>query len=1352
MNFWKKTKENGNMKTMKKLWMAVAWTAAFVLASCQEESFEGRDGSDNYYASVETFGTGTKTELGEGRSVIWSLEDRIAIFEGSGTGQAYQVLDSYIGKSSGEFEEVEGLVAEGIGASLEGTIAVYPFTEDLSVTSGANGDYIIEGISFPSEQKYIAGSFSDEAFPMTAVCKNGSRNLSFKNIGGVLKLSLTGNYSVSQITLTGNSGEPLSGSATVTLGSDGIPSVTMSDDASTSVNLVCDPAVQLDPETATDFYISIPPTDFEAGFKVTILDGEGKEHGLATHKTNPAERSSILAMPESTPESMDDIELTADTFCSVDFVEGWTETRFGGDGTIIFIKEDDMGRMTHSLMLLPNDETVLMPVYIRFDEKEVPSYMSFMNTEIYINGYTDSTVDFTLAVEDAVWSVKDVPCNELQFFSPTTRSWKDNNGIRNVCALGNIIVGSVDVVLGAVLIGGSLIIEGGSVGLATPAAVPTIAAAIIEIGSGLNTIYDGSNTLFGPADQKRDSYATAMFVNGGLEVLSEFLQSMEVTGNEIIVKFPRELDTKGKVGLASFILGMGFTTIDELWGETYTGPVNLAQVHQEVNVVTGRADNITKDSAELYGYVSPVATAPFGDRIITEIYIVVWKAGDENNKQNRSIFNSDGGIVSFTFTGLEPDTEYCYQTIFEDLDNKIYRFGEVNTFKTKGDDCTLREQLIKLYNDTDGDNWTNNENWCSDKPIEEWYGINKLYNEDYYEIYLYNNNLVGTAELNCSEIYLIDVYNNQLSSLDLSGCTSLTELSCSDNQLTSLNLSGCTALTGLGCSNNQLSSLDLSGCASLEDLDCDGNQLSSLDLSGLSALTEVSFYDNPLQTINLSGCTSLTELSYRNNQLTALDLSGCASLEDLDCENNQLTSLDISGCTALERVDCCENQLTSLDVSGCTALTELVCSDNQLTSLDVSGCASLEDLDCNGNQLTALDLSGCASLEDLDCENNQLTSLDISGCTALTELSCSYNQMISLDISGHTALEDLYCCPNHHLTSLNISGCTALRRFEYYDGQLTSLDVSGCTALTELVCIDGQLTSLDISGCTALTKLSCTDNQLTSLDVSGCTALTVLGCSYNQLTSLDVSRCTALTELSCSDNQLTSLDISGCTALSWLDCSDNQLTSLNISEYAALRILFCENNQLTSLDVSGCTSLKSIYCESNQLTSLDASGCTALERVDCCENPLESINLSGCSTYNLPFHLHIPKGISSFDLSGCTALESANLKDYQLTSLNVSGCTALTELDCSDNQLTSLNVSGCTSLKYLRCKNNLISQEITPEYYDLWLFEYDRRYTSDHKWYYDKDGNKVGCDFSYTDYKIGWWHPGEPESMHSEYH
>lgn len=53
-----------------------------------------------------------------------------------------------------------------------------------------------------------------------------------------------------------------------------------------------------------------------------------------------------------------------------------------------------------------------------------------------------------------------------------------------------------------------------------------------------------------------------------------------------------------------------------------------------------------------------------------------------------------------------------------------------------------REALIALYKATNGDNWTNNTNWCSDKPISEWYGIIK--NPDgSLLISLNNNNLVG---------------------------------------------------------------------------------------------------------------------------------------------------------------------------------------------------------------------------------------------------------------------------------------------------------------------------------------------------------------------------------------------------------------------------------------------------------------------------------------------------------------------------------------------------------------------------------------------------------------------------------
>lgn len=276
--------------------MASALMVALTLVGCQEECSEVQNDESNYFAFVEAFENNTRTSLGYEGSVIWSNEDRIAVFEGEGEGKAYQIMDSYYGKNYGEFSLVEGLVTEGMSEVIESTIAVYPFNETLAVTSALENQYEITGIVFPSEQKYVSGSFSDEAFPMVALCQEGNKRISFKNIGGVLRVNLVGDYAVSKITLTGNSDELISGSAHVTLKSDGSPSVEMSQDALESVTLLCDPAVQLSPNESTSFYISIPPTVFENGFTVDIVDEENKYVVKKTTRTHYVNRTTILSM------------------------------------------------------------------------------------------------------------------------------------------------------------------------------------------------------------------------------------------------------------------------------------------------------------------------------------------------------------------------------------------------------------------------------------------------------------------------------------------------------------------------------------------------------------------------------------------------------------------------------------------------------------------------------------------------------------------------------------------------------------------------------------------------------------------------------------------------------------------------------------------------------------------------------------------------------------------------------------------------------------------------------------------------------------------------------------------------
>ena len=157
---------------------------------------------------------------------------------------------------------------------------------------------------------------------------------------------------------------------------------------------------------------------------------------------------------------------------------------------------------------------------------------------------------------------------------------------------------------------------------------------------------------------------------------------------------------------------------------------------------------------------------------------------------------------TLTIKDMDVTAESDKITDWEDDDNE--GDAEINGDIEK--EKNLREALIKLYQSTNGDNWTNNTNWCSDKPIEEWFGVTRLDNGKY-ELYLNNNNLTGKIEQTFPDdlIYLV-CGDNQLNSLNISDCTSLVRLSCYGNQLTSLDVSGCTSLLNLYCQDNQISS------------------------------------------------------------------------------------------------------------------------------------------------------------------------------------------------------------------------------------------------------------------------------------------------------------------------------------------------------------------------------------------------------------------------------------------------------------------------------------------------------------------------------------------------------------------
>ena len=99
---------------------------------------------------------------------------------------------------------------------------------------------------------------------------------------------------------------------------------------------------------------------------------------------------------------------------------------------------------------------------------------------------------------------------------------------------------------------------------------------------------------------------------------------------------------------------------------------------------------------------------------------------------------------------IDTYTEMIREIVDEDL---VFSRSQIRTLNgieldSDYDDIEVRlaqerDALIDLYEAFDGDNWINNENWCSDKPVGEWYGIDTDIDGFVWQIHLLENNLTG---------------------------------------------------------------------------------------------------------------------------------------------------------------------------------------------------------------------------------------------------------------------------------------------------------------------------------------------------------------------------------------------------------------------------------------------------------------------------------------------------------------------------------------------------------------------------------------------------------------------------------
>ena len=661
-----------------------------------------------------------------------------------------------------------------------------------------------------------------------------------------------------------------------------------------------------------------------------------------------------------------------------------------------------------------------------------------------------------------------------------------------------------------------------------------------------------------------------------------------------------------------------------------------------------------------------------------------------------------------------------------------------------------RAALVALYNATGGANWVNNENWLTDKPLREWYGVDTDASRRVVSIYLDGRFDSGTGR------FVSHGLTGEMPT-ELGDLTSLTILSLASNDLSGdipVALGRLASLEQLSLGDNQLTGgipAELGDLASLTILSLASNDLSGeipAELGQLASLEQLSLGDNQLTgeiPAELGGLASLQTLDLWTNQLTGeipAELGGLASLEELWLSNNRLTGeipTELGGLTSLERLSLRNNQLTGgipAELGDLASLKSLSLSNNRLTGgipAELGDLTSLWQLNLSGNQLTGeipAELGGLTSLGWLYLHDNpQLAGalpLALASLSALsvfwyygTGLCVPSDESFRAWLGSITHVGTVDCPPSerdvlealYHATggpgwtnSGNWLTDAPLRDWDGVttdaDGRVTALDVSGNG-------LAGQIPA-ELGGLASLQRLYLNDNQLTGVLRLALASLSALELFWYEETGLcvpaDESFRTWLgsipnhrgTGADCVTRDILEALYHATGGPGWTN-STGWLTDTPLGDWygvqtdsaggvVGLNLLF---NQLTGeipAELGGLASLELLQLSSNRLTGKIPPKLGGLAG-------LELLSLG-----NNPLTGGIPA-----ELGGLASLEELSLYHNQLTGeipAELGGLASLKELWLSDNQLTGeipVELGALGSLELLMLHRNVLMGGIPAE-------------------------------------------------------
>ena len=219
-----------------------------------------------------------------------------------------------------------------------------------------------------------------------------------------------------------------------------------------------------------------------------------------------------------------------------------------------------------------------------------------------------------------------------------------------------------------------------------------------------------------------------------------------------------------------------------------------------------------------------------------------------------------------------------------------------------------REMLVELYDALDGENWTNNTGWLTERTIREWYGVTNDASGRVTGLVLRWNGLTGEIpkELgSLSNLQRLELGNNKLTGeipTELASLSNLQRLELDSNLLTGeipMELGSLSDLKRLVLDSNQLTGeipMELGDLSNLETLVININQLTGeipKELGNLSNLKILALWANRLTgeipTV-LGSLSNLRTLELNYNQLTGeipTELGNLSNLNTLMLSDNQ---------------------------------------------------------------------------------------------------------------------------------------------------------------------------------------------------------------------------------------------------------------------------------------------------------------------------------------------------------------------------------------------------------------------------------------------------------------------------------